>query len=1077
MKQSLLFSFVITLLVGCSTIDTGSVERHNNVDEYINNKSSSPDKISYTLFHDFETGEKFGWEPYPFQQDVGYDALYFTRQSPTFNDSKYALARPVKANHTVELYQGFSRRLNLWTTDDSRIQVAVFFQSDRNPEKLELSLGTFDGRRYIHTIDNPKANRWVELDIPAEAFELDGEALNPGVHIQVITMKATYPIVYYLFTYTMLIDDFQINGERQRRFVANDPGSTHLEEFEVSFLNRHFFHGEDISLNVSPERGATLNKVHGTLVDGDGQIVRDNIRFTRIGDEWVNESIHRVSESDASGKWEIQLQGEASNGSRVEWAFEFLVPGERLTEHPRLFFSRDELDERMASLENNPVAQQILENALSNTNFMDVDIDAINEGEDRTAEALTGGPFSGWRDNFNDWMLPMVRLGEVITQGSFRYTFTGDEAAADKAKEALLKLSSFEKWNNNWMLGNQFWTYYPVGYTLKTVAAGYDMLQDRLDEDEKALVRDAMIEKGLKMFHRDMVEMNRFPSNNTNHQAVLSSGHMYAAAVLYGEDPDNPYMEPFISGILAKAKTFIDRTYFEDGSYGEPYSYQAMASRSLFEMLAIIDRNFGIDWTTTTNVQHFWKYPLQATHSDGRSQRGFGDGSVSLNHLTHVHAQWLVHKIGNPYVYDVVKPYWEEGNGGYMGYLWFRDDIEPISREMLPSSRVFDQMEGMVMRSGWEDESTIIRIHVGPHSNHFHYNKGSFIMMTNGDNLLYDLGTTGGYYENLEFPVYNIQAISKNVMLVDNDPESQKPGHYDIGYAALQDWTRVKHGFAGEIADALESDLAVVYKGKLKDYNRTFLYTKSGPLFLFDEVRSVSSEGHMYNWLFHAEDNEGGRRSISFENNQVRIERPNARLTIDVVSDQIESGIIRDTGFNESFVSLNSVPGLTETHFLAVLTPQAASSSGQFGSRPVTERIEAGNWLGAKVTLNRKSDYGLFRTSGSGSSTVKGFTTDASRFTASFDTQENLVRYYFEGNSFGGYGQSLSSEVPVKAAVLHHDVGTDVEIEVSGSTRLNVTVNERPSRVTLNGSSVRYTYDNGRVSLQVPAGRHDIEVR
>ncbi|MEX2573275.1 MAG: DUF4962 domain-containing protein, partial [Balneolaceae bacterium] len=467
------------------------------------------------------------------------------------------------------------------------------------------------------------------------------------------------------------------------------------------------------------------------------------------------------------------------------------------------------------------------------------DIDEINEGEDRTAEALTGGPYSGWREDYSAWSGPMGALGNVIREGSFRYAFTGDEAAGEKAKEALLKLCSFDKWNAAYMLENKFWTYYPVGYTLKPVAYGYDMLHDLLSEEEKQLIRDAIMEKGLKLFHRDMVEMNRFPSNNTNHQSVLASGHGLAATAIYGDDPDNPHLEPYLSGIMAKAKTFIDRTYYEDGSYGEPYSYQAMATRSMVEILAAFERNFGVDWSTTTDVQHFYKYPLQVTHSDGTGHRGFGDGTTS-NTLAQVHGQWFVHRTQNPFIYNYVKPYWEEGNGGYMGYLWFRDDITPQSRETLPASKVFDDAHGMVMRSGWEDESTIITTRIGPHSNHFHFNQGSFLIMKNGEDLLYDAAHGGAYYENLEFPVYNIQAISKNVMLIDHDPESQTPAHYDIGIAALRDWPRMTHAFAGEIADAVEGDLATVYKDKLESYTRTLLYTKSGPLFLFDRVKSVS---------------------------------------------------------------------------------------------------------------------------------------------------------------------------------------------------------------------------------------------
>jgi hypothetical protein len=102
-------------------------------------------RVPYKLFNDFETGELYGWETYPYAQDIAFDALYFASKTPTYNSSKYALARPFKAHDTNELYHGFTKRLNLYTTSDTRVKAAVYFQSDRNPESLELSLGTFGG--------------------------------------------------------------------------------------------------------------------------------------------------------------------------------------------------------------------------------------------------------------------------------------------------------------------------------------------------------------------------------------------------------------------------------------------------------------------------------------------------------------------------------------------------------------------------------------------------------------------------------------------------------------------------------------------------------------------------------------------------------------------------------------------------------------------------------------------------------------------------------------------------------------------------------------------------------------------
>ncbi len=307
------------------------------------------DRIQYTLSDDFETGELFGWETYPYAQDIAFDALYFARQSPTYHNSKYALARPVKANDATELYQGFTKRINLYTTTTTRVKAAVYFQSDRSPQTLELSLGTFDGHRYVHTIQNPAANQWVELDIPAKDFQMNGQSLGSGEHIQVITIKASYPMVYYLLTYTILMDNFSINGERQQQFVGVKPASTNFNMFDISILNKHFFYGDVLSLTTRPEEKTQLQQVKGKLMDSHGMVVKDNISFSKKGEEWVNESIHSFTEQDAAGQWEILLTGQTEAGTEVRWGFKFLMPGKHITGHPRLFFSKEELQERLSN--------------------------------------------------------------------------------------------------------------------------------------------------------------------------------------------------------------------------------------------------------------------------------------------------------------------------------------------------------------------------------------------------------------------------------------------------------------------------------------------------------------------------------------------------------------------------------------------------------------------------------------------------------------------------------------------------------------------------------------------------------
>lgn len=1040
---------------------------------YVNGQKSV-DKIQDMVFNNFETGALNAWEPYPYAEDIGFDAMYSTHTTPTYNNSLYALARPVNAHETAELYQGFTKRLNIWITPETHVQAKVYFQSDRSPKTLVISLGTFDGRLYSDTILNPIANSWIGIDIPAKEFQLNAKPLSSGEHVQVITIKATYPMVYDLYTYTILMDNFRINGERQRRFISVNPASTNFNEFGISILNKHFFYGDTMALSVKPEENIPLLQVRGKLVDSKGDVVRNNIIFNNNSGKWTNNSIYHFTTNDTRGQWEIQLNGLTKKGTEVRWSFQFLVPGKPITGYPRLFFSEKELQARLSN-EKSPVARNILKNALKDTSFMNVDIDAIKELKDRTSEAFVGGPYEKYTAGFNvsnDWLKPREALENIITNGSFYYAFTGDKAAGEKAKNALLKLCSFSKWNNDWMVKRKFLTYYPVGYLLTSVAYGYDMLHGLLSIEERQLVRNSIMDKGLKPFYEDMVEMNRMPSNMTNHIAVIVSGYCLAATAIYGEDPNNPFLEPYLSGIINKAKTFIDRTYYKDGSYGEPKSgYMYMATREIVKLLASLERNFGIDYSTTTNVEDFYKDPLQASSFSGRMQ-DFGDGGGADGGkigLDGIIAEWFVHRTGNPYLYDYLKPNWDKGNGGYFGYLWYRDDIMPISRKALPTSKIFDA-QGAIMRSGWEDESTVISTHVGPGSNHNHFDQGSFQIMTNGETLLTDPGVgAGGYYSNPYYRIYNIQAIAHNVMLVDHDPQSQTHADFDNGIMALRSWPRMIHTFVGDIVSEVESDLTSVYKDKLAKYTRTLLYTKSGPLFLFDRVKS-NPQGHVFSWLFHVPQNGDHHRSITYNDHQLAVNRPNARLTVNIVSPEIESSKIQDRDRdNESYITLTSKPSLATVNFLSVIVPEAKPVSGEYGPLPKTTRIITPGWIGAKVEYQNMEDFGFFRTNDNATDTINRFNTNARQFTASFDGTGTLVKAYFEGTTFSCRDFFIKSNMPITCAVVIKSSKTNLEVKSSQAIRIAIPLAHRPSVVHLNDSEIStWEYSNGGKILTVP---------
>jgi len=973
------------------------------------------------------------------------------------------------------------------------MKFALFLMGDRRPERVDVSLGLFDGRLYTHTILSPRVNRWLEMDIPAGSFRLDGMGLGAGEHVQVIAVKAYYPLVSHLMSYTILLDDFSLNGARKRLFIAREPESSRFDKFGVSILHRHFFFGDAIGISVSPEGGRKLTKVECTVLNPTGGAMA---RGTALYDDgthgdakpgdgiWTNKKIYTISRSDPRGQWILKVVGKSGAEVTASCEFRFLMPGRRLTpeDHPRLFFTRDELKERLASGES-PAAKKILENAVSNfdESYYDIDIDAIEEGRNIPTESLTGGPYSRTGKSYSRWRGPMSRLGSIIRRGAWRYAFTGDERAGMVAKKALLKLCSFEVWNHPWMEAHGRHIYFPVGYTTKEAAVGYDLLYPLLSGEERRIVREAVMEKAIKHFHRDMVEMNRMPSNLSNHIAVIVSGLGLAAVTMYGDDPGNPFMEPYLSGILTKMKTFMDRTYMPEGSYGEPYTYQAMASRDLTETLCALERNFGIDYTTTTNLKDAYIYPLYVTHSSGRYQ-DFGDVSHWYG-MTQTHMQWLTYRMRNPWTYAYLKPYYESGKGGFLGYLWYVDGITPRYRGELPTSKLFAHKGNMVMRSDWKDEGTIMIFKCGPNSNHYHLDQGTFVIMTNGTELLSDAGHSSGYYSNLYYPCYYTQAMGHNVMLVDMNPESQGIADYENGIAALRDYPRIVHHFAGDTADEVEGDLTCVYKGVLSSYRRSLLFLKPDLIFLLDRVES--HEGHEYDWVFHAE-HTNDKSSISYEDGTVTITRPKAALTMEILAPEIASSTIRDSDRDESFIVLSSGDGLTETAFLAVLMPGAAGKDDGPDAKRGFELVRSGGWLGARSESGEGLDLAMFRLSGNEAkdAVVDGIETDADRFAVTMDGEGKTRRLFFlAGTRFSRRGTApyiFTSDRRVSAAISYGAEGARLEVDAPGAAEVTITAFRKPETVSSGGRAFKgWKYDGrtGTVTLRLPKGHTRLLMR
>lgn len=1038
---------------------------------------AEPEKAPCTVSFDFETAEFYGWESYPYAQDIGWDPRLLCLEEPTHPGSRYSLARMMEPNDVMGTYVGFTRQIEMWTAKDTRWKCLVYLTADRRPPQLELSICLLDGRRFFKIIDSPEVNRWLELDLPLGEFKADGRPLEAGQRIQAVTIKAEYPTTNDFISYTMNLDDFSLSGERSRRFLAVEPAATVLDELNAAFLHQHFYSGDPLTLTVKPEGQDDLTRVVCDLISPGGQSVVRGVKLVKGEGGWRANKVYVFSSKDPRGAWRIKLTGLNPRGLEVNCGFSFLMPGKRLeaAAHPRLFFTAAELQKRLAT--QTAPEKKLLDDALrAQTAWQTTDVEAIEEFKPGLFDGYTAmGPYSV--DPGLGWRFPMVRLCGVIQSGAWQYALTGNEEAGLKAKAALLKLCTFGHWTGEgWYKINNH-VHFPLGYVAAPAGLGYDLLYPLLTEPERRTVREAIIEKALKTTYRDLVEMNRMPSNLTNHIAVTVFGATLAAAAIHADDPANPSVEPWFSGILAKMKAFIDRTYYPDGGYGEPMSYQDMATRDLVQALDVLSRNFGIDYASTTGLKDTYLYPLYATYTNG-ALPDFGDVSPRYD-LSGSTFTWLSSRLKNPWTFDFVKDRGEPGREGVLGWLWYPKDVGPRSRTELVPSRHFPVKGNMVMRSGWEDTGSILAFRCGPNSNHYHNDQGTFFLFTNGDELLSDAGHGSSYYANLYYPCYYTQGIGHNTMLVDGIAESQWPADYENGVVALRNYPKITSSFAGWTVDAVEGELTCVFRKLITGYRRSLLFLKPDTLFLYDKVKS--DQPHSYSWLFHAE-HTNGKSSITYDNGDLRIDRPRARLDMKVLAPEIVSGRVRTSDRDESFITLTSRDGLKDSELLAVLRPAATNGPSDPARKMEAELLQPAGWIGARVTQDDRTTLAMFRSGATaGTTTVGGCTTDADTFAIETAPNGTVRNLFLRGTQFEAMGVMVRSSMPASVSVSVADGLTQVEVEAetAGAT-LALRLPKEPGDVDLNGSPApgwKYDQASREVRLSIPEGHCLLKIR
>jgi hypothetical protein len=165
--------------------------------------------------------------------------------------------------------------------------------------------------------------------------------------------------------------------------------------------------------------------------------------------------------------------------------------------------------------------------------------------------------------------------------------------------------------------------------------------------------------------------------------------------------------------------------------------------------------------------------------------------------------------------------------------------------------------------------------------------------------------------------------------------------------------------------------------------------------------------------------------------------QPGATLALDVLAPAIESGDIRSSDRDESFIALSSAPGLDETVFLGAIMPRA----GKAVAAATSKLVEGEGFLGARVSRAGETDIALFSRDGvMRSMEAEGFSAEASRCAVTLDRSGRTASLFIRGKRLSRGGEDIFAADRDIAASVRFGPGGKVTLEADAPEGATVTI-------------------------------------
>ncbi len=422
---------------------------------------------------------------------------------------------------------------------------------------------------------------------------------------------------------------------------------------------------------------------------------------------------------------------------------------------------------------------------------------------------------------------------------SYAWRMTKQEKYLVRAEKELLAVSAFSDWNPTHFLD--------VAEMTLAVSIGYDWLYHDLSEPSRAVIRQAILEKGLQPSLES--KFNGWLKATHNWNQVCNGGITYGALAVY--ESDTVLCRQLISRALTSIRLPMS-DYEPDGAYPEGYNYWGYGTGYNVMFLSAMEKIFG-DKVLSFPVNGFLKTAGFMQHMTGAAYGSFNFSDAGTGEELQPAMFWFAEKRKDPSLLWVERSHLAETEKKkYLTntllpaiMIWGKT----VSLNKLPAPRINTWVGAgknpvALMRTAWSDTAIYLGLKAGsPSVNHGHMDVGSFVMDAAGVRWAMDFGMQS--YESLEskgvdlwnmkqqsqrWSIFRYNNFAHNTLSVNN--EWQK-----VDGKAVIRRTSNDPGFLSAV-----TDITGLYEGALKKAVRGVAIVDQAYVWVRDEVVAENKE-------------------------------------------------------------------------------------------------------------------------------------------------------------------------------------------------------------------------------------------